>query len=205
MRSEIVIIGAGGHARVIADILRCRGERLLGYLDDKDASAFPDLPMLGKLADIGRFAEHRFIIGIGHNATRRAIALQHPELTYYTAIHPSAVIASDVRIGEGCAVMANAVINTGSVLLEHCIVNTAATLDHDNELAAYVHISPGAHLSGTVTVGEETWLGTGALVCNNVNLCGGCMIGAGAVVTRDITEPGTYVGVPARLLKRILP
>ena len=94
--------------------------------------------------------------------------------------------------------MAGVVINCCTRIGKGCIINTGATIDHDNLIEDYVHISPGAHLAGTVKVGQGSWLGIGSVVSNNVNITSGCKVGAGAVVVKDITEPGTYVGVPVR-------
>lgn len=101
-------------------------------------------------------------------------------------------------MGAGTVVMAGAIINCCSRIGEGCIVNTGATIDHDNVIEDYVHISPGVHTAGTVEIGKGTWIGIGGVVSNNVNITSGCMIGAGAVVVEDITEAGTYVGVPSR-------
>jgi acetyltransferase-like isoleucine patch superfamily enzyme len=97
--------------------------------------------------------------------------------------------------------MAGVVINSGSVIGEGCIVNTCGSVDHDCKVDDYVHVSVDAHFCGTVTVGESTWIGAGATISNNITICGSCTIGAGAVVVKDIEEEGTYVGVPARLIK----
>ena len=113
-------------------------------------------------------------------------------------IHPNAVIGEQVELESGTVVMAGAVINCCTKIGKGCIINTGATIDHDNSIEDYVHISPGAHLAGTVKVGQGSWLGIGSVVSNNVNITSGCKIGAGAVVVKDITEPGTYVGVPVR-------
>jgi len=138
---KVVIIGAGGHGRVIADIVNLSGDIVLGFLDNKSPNEFTDITILGKLADIVRYKQNAlFIVGIGNNQTRKQI-MESLDVEWYTAIHPNAVIASDVEIAEGTAVMANAVINTGSKIGRGVIVNTAATVDHDNALASYVHIS----------------------------------------------------------------
>lgn len=196
---RVIIIGASGHARVIADIVRCSGDEVIGFLDDRNPAEFPGLKILGRVDDAKTCIadDVQFVVGIGKNETREEIVQRLGALPYYTAVHPSATIADDVVIGEGTVVIANAVINSGSHIGKHCIVNTAATVDHDNTLSDYVHLSPGVHLSGTATIGYGTWLGTGVVVSNNINICGGCTIGAGAVVIRDINEAGTYTGVPA--------
>lgn len=200
--SDVIIIGAGGHARVIADIVRCRGDRLLGFLDDHANAGSGEIPVLGKIEDYVNYPNACFIIGIGNAAARRRIAGQMEGVRWYTAIHPAAVISEmNVSIGPGTAVMAGAVINPGAVIGAHCIINTAAVVEHDNRIGDFAHISVGAKLAGTVTIGADTWVGIGAVVSNNLSICGGCMIGAGAVVVRSITEPGTYVGVPAGRIK----
>lgn len=199
---KVIIIGASGHARVIADIVRCSGDEVIGFLDDRNPNELQDIKMLGRVDDAKTLQTNEvlFIVGIGNNDTREVIVQRLGALPLYTAVHPSAVIAADVKIGEGTVVMANAVINTGSYIGEHCIINTSATIDHDSVLVDYVHLSPGVHLSGTVYIGKGTWLGTGVVVSNNVSICGGCTIGAGAVVIRHITVAGTYIGIPVKMI-----
>lgn len=199
MNKPIIIIGAGGHAKVIADIVIKNGDTLLGFLDDAAVGTVTgEHTVLGTVADCVRYAdEARFIIGIGNNATRRKIAEQYA-LDWYTAIHPSAQIAFGVTIGEGTAVMANAVINSDTVIGRHGIVNTAAVVEHDNVVGDYVHISPHATLCGVVMVGENTHIGAGATVIQVTRVCADCIVGAGAVVVKDIDTAGTYIGVPAK-------
>ena len=116
-------------------------------------------------------------------------------------VHPSAVIAPNVKIGVGTVVMAGAVINPWTKIGQGCIINTCASVDHDCRIGDFVHVSVGAHVAGTVIIGDNTWVGAGATVSNNIEIVEDCMIGAGAVVIADITEHGTYVGVPAKKLK----
>ena len=201
--ADVIIIGAGGHGKVIADIVLCAGNNLLGFLDDSKAGqTHAGFPVLGKQKDYVNYPDAEFVIAIGSAAAREKIAGEMAGVRWHTAIHPTAVISKlDVTIGEGTVVMANAVINPGAVIGDHCIVNTAAVVEHDNKIEDYVHISVGAKLAGVVTVGQSTWIGVGATVKNATSICGSCMIGAGAVVVKDIVEPGTYVGVPARRLQ----
>ena len=199
---NVIIIGAGGHARVIADIVCCRGDRLLGFLDDHATQGVGAFPVLGTVKDYVNYPDAHFIIGIGNAAVRRKIAESMGNVRWYTAIHPAAVVSDmNVSIGPGTAVMAGAVINPGAAIGAHCIINTAAVVEHDNIIGDYAHISVGAKLAGTVTVGPDTWVGIGAVISNNLSICGGSFIGAGAVVVKSVTEPGTYVGVPARRIK----
>lgn len=198
MSEGIIILGAGGHAKVIADILLASGEPLAGFLDDHVKGPVLDRPVLGTLADIDTFAgTHVFVMGIGDNQTRKKIG-ERCAVRWHRAIHPAATIAKSASIGEGSVVMAGAIVNPCARIGRHSIINTAAVVEHDCVVSDYVHLSPGVRLSGKVEIGEGTWLGTSAAVVNNVSVCAGCTIGAGTVVVKDITVPGTYVGVPAK-------
>lgn len=202
MSESVILIGGSGHAKVIIDCIRCAGDRVEGILDDglTPGTLVLDVPVLGPVEDYARYDSHKFFIAIGNNAVRSRIARQL-KVRWYTAIHPSAVISRYASIGPGTVVMANAVVNSCARVGAHCIINTCAIVEHDNVLEDFVHVSPAAALGGTVRVGEATHVGIGASVKNNTNICGGCAIGAGSAVVRDITEPGTYVGVPARRIK----
>lgn len=202
MSKDVIIIGAGGHAKVIADIIYKSGDNLIGFLDDNLANKGKEIylgkKVIGTTKDIEIYNKNYFIIGIGNNSIRKKINNEN-NLKLYTAIHPSAIIAEDVKIGTGSVIMAGVVINPGTVIGKNCIINTCSSLDHDNLLEDYVHISPGAHLAGTVSVKEGTWICTGAIVKNNITIGKNNIIGAGGVVIKDIIEENTtYIGVPAR-------
>ena len=190
--NKVVIIGASGHGRVIADIVRANGDILLGFLDDDE-----NKHTLGKVDDWCNF-DAEFVIGIGDAKIRERIS--HLTCKWYKAIHPSAVISPEAEIGEGTVVMPNVVINSGAVIGKHCIINTCSVVEHDDYVDDYAHVSVGAKLAGNVTIGKRSWVGIGAIVSNNLKICKDCTIGAGAVVVKDITEMGTYIGVPARLV-----
>lgn len=210
MNKNVIIIGAGGHSKVIADIIVKSQDNVLGFLDDNIPINTviikeKNLKVLGKIEDSLKLREKNndieFVIGIGNNKTRKAISEKYPNLTYYTAIHPSSQIALDVKIGDGTVIMANICINTSATIGKHCIINTGAIIEHDNIIEDYVHISPNATLCGTVKIGELTHIGAGSTIKNNINICSNCIIGAGAVVVKNIEEKGTYVGVPAKKIK----
>lgn len=202
MSKEVIVIGAGGHGKVIADIIIKSGDRVIGFLDDgcteKNILGYP---ILGKTEDCLKYKDKEFFIAIGNNAVRKKISEKYNMLKFYTAIHPSAVIAMDVEIGEGSSVMAGVVINTSARIGKHCIINSGSVVEHDNKLADFVHLSPGAVLCGTVSVGECTHIGGGATVKNNTNISGDTVIGVGAAVVKDIDISGVYCGVPARIVK----
>ena len=193
---KLIIIGASGHGKVIADIAIRNGYEDIVFLDDdenvKECAGFP---VIGKTRE-AKEMEGDKIVAIGNPKIRERIQEGLDDVV--TLIHPDAVISRRVEIGEGTVVMAGAVINSDAVVGKSCIINTGASVDHDCVLGDYVHVSVGSHLSGTVNAGKGTWIGAGATVSNNVNICGDCMIGAGTVVIKDIDKPGTYVGVPAK-------
>lgn len=196
MNKKVVIIGAGGHAKVVADIILKSNDILVGYLDDN----IKNENILGKVSDCIQYNDCEFIIGIGNNYTRKNIASTY-NLNWYTAIHPNATIALDVTIEEGTVIMSNAVINSSTHIGKHCIINTGSIVEHDNDIHDYVHISPNATLCGTVSIGECTHIGASATVINNKTITKDCMIGAAGLVIKDIDKEGTYVGVPVRKIK----
>lgn len=197
------IIGAGGYGKVVADIAIACGYEKIQFLDEDENKwsetcvGFPIVKYdLSKLES----EEDEFFVAVGNAKVRERFfqELKERGLTIVTLIHPAAVLGSDVEIGKGSVIMAGVVINADTTIGEGCIMNTASSVDHDNVLADFVHVSVGAHLAGTVKVGKGTWIGAGATVSNNLTICEDVMIGAGAVVVKDITEPGTYMGVPAK-------
>ena len=198
----ITIIGASGHGKVCADIARLNGYEKIQLLDDDPAVTYcGEYPVIGTTDAV---PSGDLFVAIGNNEIRKRFCERYKE-QLVTLIHPSAVIAEDVKIGVGAVVMADAVINPGSIIGDGCIINTLASVDHDNVIGNFTHIAVGAHTAGTVHIGSQVWLGIGAVVSNNVNICSGCVIGAGAVVIKDIDEAGTYIGVPARMIKRSNP
>lgn len=204
MSKSVVIIGASGHGKVIADIIVNSDDKVLGFLDDADdvqGKKIIGFPVLGKIADFDNYRDCEFVIAIGNPYIRERIANELP-VKWYTAIHPTAVISSlDVEIGEGTVIMANAVVNPSARIGKHCIINTGAIVEHDNILEDYVHLSPNVTLAGIVKVGKSTHIGAGSCTKQVLNIASNCVIGAGSVIVKDITESGTYVGVPARKIK----
>lgn len=209
MPKKVIILGASGHAKVIADIILKSQDKVVGFLDDNidllNQEIFNGLKVLGAINDqnINTYTKNcYFIIGIGDNHTRKTLAEKYNHLKWYTAIHPNAVIANGVQISKGTVIMAGSVINPDTYIGEHCIINTCSSIDHDNVLGNYVHISPGAHLSGSVRVDDGTWICAGSTVINNLHIAANNIIGAGAVVVKSIEDSGhTYVGIPSKKIK----
>ena len=205
MKDKLLIIGAGGHGKVIADIaLKMNKWKTIAFLDDDgNIKQSMDIAVIGKFNDAFKYIQdYDIFVAIGNNSTRERIQKNLEKLgaSMPVLIHPDATIGEQVKIGTGTAVMAGAIINCCTKIGKGCIINTGATIDHDNTIEDYVHISPGANLAGTVKVGKGTWIGIGSVVSNNISIVGNCKIGAGAVVTKDIDEVGTYVGVPVKKL-----
>jgi sugar O-acyltransferase (sialic acid O-acetyltransferase NeuD family) len=192
---KLVIIGASGHGKVIADIALKIGYKEIVYLDDNEnLLECAGFPVIGKSCRATEIDGDK-IVAIGNAKIRERL---QSEIKTVTLIHPDAVVSRRVEIGEGSVVMAGTVINSDAIIGNGCIINTGSSIDHDCIIRDFAHISVGAHVAGTCHIGERTWIGAGATVSNNINICSDCIVGAGAVVIKDIDEKGTYVGVPAR-------
>ncbi|MGF6148380.1 2,3,4,5-tetrahydropyridine-2,6-dicarboxylate N-acetyltransferase [Kingella potus] len=206
---KLVIIGAGGHGKVLAATALAAGRwAQIVFLDDGRAAGDTvlGLPVLGGTPLLGTRLTpdaYQAAVAVGDNAARQKLfgRLKTLGFTLPDIVHPSAVVAPYAALGGGCAVFAQAVIQPGSRIGEGCIVNTAATVDHDCTLGAFVHISPGAHLAGGTQVGAGSWIGIGACTRQQVRIGSGATVGAGAAVVGDIADGLTVAGVPARALQ----
>lgn len=206
---EIILLGAGGHAAVILDVLKAQianGEKIKikGLLDDSGKLEWMGYPVLGSTLEANDFNEENtyFIIAIGSNKMRDKLSKKYSHLKFFTAIHPSAIIGSQVNIGAGTVVMPNVVINANSQIGQHVIINTGAIVEHDNLIGDYVHLSPNATLCGTVRVKPLTHIGAGATVIQGKMIGMQSMIGAGATVITDIPDQVVAVGTPAKVIKQ---
>lgn len=198
----VVLIGAGGHAKVIADIARLTHRTIAGVLVLNNDNALP-LKTLGDdtlLLDRAFLNAHDFIIAMGQTLARRRIAttLETQGATLATMIHPSAVIADEVEIGAGTALIAGAIVNPGTQIGQHCTLNTACGVDHDCRLHSGVQIGPGARLCGGVTCRQDAYVGAGAVVVEGQTIGAGAIIGASATVLSPVPPGTTVVGTPAR-------
>lgn len=205
---KLLIVGAGGHAQVVADIaltLARTGKdiELVGFIDDNSSLWGKNILGAPVLGPTHMFPDSRFdaiIIGIGNNTLRRQLAQHWLQMgvEFATLIHPSAVVAQNVQIGVSTVLCAGAIVNTGSSIGNHVILNTACSVDHHNRIGDYVHIAPGAHVGGDVHVAEGSLIGIGAVIMPQRRVAAWATVGAGAVVTRHIEPNQTVVGIPAR-------
>lgn len=202
---SLLIIGAGGHGKVVADIASKNGYDEIIFLDDnEELTECGGYPVIGRNNQYTAYDADVFI-AIGNPKARETLfkKVEFSEKKIPTLIHPSASIAGDVSIGNGTVVAAGAVINPGTIIGKGCIINTSSSVDHDCIIKDFVHVSVGAHIAGTVQVGKRTWIGIGATVSNNIRICEDCMIGAGAVVIKNIERQGVYIGMPAKIKNNI--
>jgi sugar O-acyltransferase (sialic acid O-acetyltransferase NeuD family) len=211
-RRRIIILGCGGHGRVcgeMAELLRYQDIAFLDLARHHEPGRRFDWPIRGSFdlptiaADLAAWGDpgSEYHVALGDNQARLAItrAIEAAGLPLATLIHPTAFISPRSTIGRGSSVCAGAIIQPHSRVGMACLVNTAASVDHDGILGAGVHLSPGVRLSGRVTVGEGSWLGTGVAVRDGVTIAGRITVGVGGVVVDDLSAPGVYVGVPARM------
>ncbi|MTI84028.1 MAG: acetyltransferase [Firmicutes bacterium] len=206
MNLPVIILGGGGHARVLIDTLLLLGKRILGFTEiAKDSClVIRGIPMLGDDEAVLRYRPEavRLVNGLGciKPSNKRKFIYEHfKDLGYNftSVIHPSSVISTDVRMGEGVQIMAGAIIQPGTRLGINSIVNTRASVDHDCYIENHAHLAPGVTLSGMVQVGRETHIGTGATVIQGVKIGSKCLIGAGSLVLKDIPVGVTAYGLPA--------
>nr|WP_280527538.1 acetyltransferase [Deinococcus humi] len=195
-----MVVGAGGHAKVVIATLRAAGLEVAGVLDDHTKSwggSVLGCPVLGDLEHL-KETHDRAVLAIGSNTARRDIAARYPNTNWASVTHPAATVHESVQVGPGTVIFAGAVIQPDTVLGRHNIVNTGATVDHDCILEDFVHVAPGVHLAGAVHLKEGVFLGVGGAVMPGITVGRWTTVGAGGVVVRSLTANTIAIGIPAR-------
>lgn len=198
---DVYLYGAGGHCKVVLDILLCDNKYNVKLILD-DAPLVNEMLGVTIINDFNKedFSDKNCIITIGNNQVRKKIANSF-KANFIMTIHPNAIVSKFAKVGNGTQIMAAAVVNSDAVIGEHCIINTGAIIEHDCILEDYVHISPNATLGGNVTIGELSQVGIGATIIQNIIIGKNVMIGAGAVIIENIPDNAIVVGVPGKVVK----
>ncbi|MEA4821277.1 MAG: acetyltransferase [Anaerorhabdus sp.] len=202
MNKKVILIGNGVHAKVVADIILLNNDEIVGFIVEEKYGTdnILGLQWLGDFSAIEKYRQTcEFILAMGDNLIRKKIADCY-KLSWYTAIHPRAVVDTTSKIGVGSCIMANAVINSCALIGEHCILNTGSIVEHDCQVGNYCHLSPNSTLCGSVQLGSLVHVGAGATIINNILVSSEVILGAGSCVIHNIKESGTYVGVPVKKL-----
>lgn len=199
----ILVIGAGGHGKVVADILQMQGVDVSGFLDDDSTmwnAVVLGLPVLGAIHHYSNFSPSGLVMGVGSNISRKQIVERLGEPAgklWVNAIHPKSTIARSVKLGRGVVVAAGVVINPDTQIGDHAIINTSSTVDHDCTIASYCHVAPGVHVAGAVAIGVGALLGIGSSIIPGCSVGDWVIVGAGASVINNIPEGVTAIGTPA--------
>lgn len=210
MMNKMVIIGGGGHAKVVISVLRKLEFELLGYTDFMNKGTILGVPYLGDDDVLPKLIRVRdgcmAALGLGKidaSGQRRLLQARLEALgfEYPTILSPHATINEEVTLGAGTVAFDGVVVNSGTTTGSSCILNTSCTIDHDCRLGDNVHIAPNATLSGGAIIGDNCLIGAGATIIQEVTVCAGCVIGAGSTVITDIVAQGTYAGSPARRIR----
>lgn len=194
------ILGAGGHAKVVAEAWQSSGGTVAAFHDDDPATAARAVLGLPVSGNLGSALGHGdpLHLAIGANAARRDLDAELRDADWASVIHATAWVSPTTKVAPGCLIGANAILQAECTIGRHVIINTGAIVEHDCTVGAFAHIAPGVRLGGNVTIGEAALIGTGAIVLPGLSIGADATVGAGAVVTRDVEAGATVVGAPAR-------
>lgn len=202
--SELLVLGAGGHSKVVISVARALDVEVVAVFDDREQLHGNDVlgcPVRGPIEMAVKTKVDHAVIAIGSNAARRDVASQI-DLEWATLVHPAAMVDPEAVIGNGTVVFAGGIVQPGAHIGRHVIINTGASVDHDTVVGDYVHVAPGVRLAGNVHIGNGALIGIGASVTPGMRIGEWATVGAGAAVVTPVRDRSTVVGVPARLLSR---
>jgi UDP-perosamine 4-acetyltransferase len=205
MAGGVVIIGGGGHAKVVIESLRAAGETVAAIVDaDPTPREVLGVPVVGDDLALQGLREQglsKLFVAVGENRLRETLGRKARELGFalVNAIHPSAILSASARLGDGVAVMAGAVVNADSHVGDLAIINTGAVVDHDGRLGVSCHVGPASALAGGVSIGDRAFLGVGVRVIPGVTIGADTIVGAGGVVVRNLPDAVLAIGAPAKI------
>lgn len=201
----IAIFGAGGHTKVIIDLIQLMNNyRIVGIYDDNKEGKFMDISILGKINEKIDKTFDEYIIGIGDDNIRKKIYNQFTELNWAVLIHPKSIVSKNVHINEGSVVFAGSVIQTDVFIGKHCIINTNCNIDHESRICDFTSICPGVTICGKVIINDTTFIGANSTIIPCIEIGSNCIIGAGSVIIRNISNNKKVVGNPGRIIKSIM-
>jgi len=209
MDKPVVLLGMGGHARVLLDAMHLCGMEVLGYTSPVIAESQQEIPYLGDdQALVGEYASDKVHLvnglgSVGCTKARRTVfeQMKGEGFGFAAVIHPSAMMSTRAKLGEGAQIMAGAVVQTGVACGDNVLINTGATVDHDSVIGAHSHVSVGVTVSGEVRIGDSVHVGAGSTLIQGVEVGADSVVAAGAVVIRDVKAESMVVGVPAQEMK----
>lgn len=199
---KLYIFGAGGHGKVIAELVTGTNEEITAFFDDYPKSDnFGEIPIYNTSYIIEPKDKNALIIAVGDNNIRKKISLRFKDYTFFTKQHKSSYVSPTASIGCGTIIMINAVVNASAKIGKHVIINTSSIIEHECIIDDYVHISPNATLAGNVEIGEGTHIGAGAIIIPGIKIGKWCVIGAGTIVINDIPDGAIVIGNPGKIIK----
>jgi acetyltransferase EpsM len=199
---EQFIFGAGGHGKVIAELIQGNNFSVEAFIDDcPKTNVMNSIPIISSNFLETTDMKLSVVIAVGDNLTRKDISKRLSNNIFFSCFHKNAIISPSVTIDEGTVVMSNCVINSNVIIGKHVIINTASIVEHDCNIESFVHISPRATLLGAVTVGEGTHIGSGVIVLPGITIGKWCVIGAGSVILNDVPDGSIVVGNPGKIIK----
>lgn len=197
---NIAIIGGGGHAKIVIDIINEIGEyNIIGIFDDYKTERIFDYLILGRICDIKKVKDvDCYVIGIGNDTFRKKIYEGFHDLNWETLIHPRSIVSKMTTIGDGTVVCAGAIIQPDVHIGIQCIVNTNSSIDHECLIGNFCSISPGSVICGQVKIGDNCFIGANSTIIQCLNIGNNCIIGAGTVIIKNIENNKKVVGNPSR-------
>jgi len=209
LSQPLIIIGAGGHGKVLIDALKLLGAPIRGISEHNPALVNTELlgiPVICTDAELKKYPPGSVTLvngigGVKDTALRREIFIRFKKwgFSFSQVLHPAAIISADTLLAEGVQVMAGAVIQAGVKVAENAIINTRTSVDHDCRIGSHVHLAPGVTVCGNVEIGDSVHVGSGATIIQGIVIGSHCLIGAGTLVHKNVPPGSTILGVPGRI------